>query len=187
LRKCARSTVGQHRAACRGSAVLLEDDAVTAETVLDDARHAGRKAVWVVEEDIGIELPVRVGWDCDILVELTTCIVVGSQCVSNKCFIVRIASERSYAKLCAVSAGSMPAGGGALTEHSVDDNVTASSDIFGVRGRRRRRTRVNGARRCLNARRRARRDVCGGFLVGGNASYRIHREGACRKVARGWG
>lgn len=111
---------------------MLEDHAVIAETVLDNASYTNGKAGRVVDKDIGIELPVRVGWDSDVLVKLTTRVVVGSQCILDKCFVVRVASERSYAELCAKGAGSMPAGGGALVEVSVDDNVTASRDIFCV-------------------------------------------------------
>ena len=111
---------------------MLENHAVIAETVLDNARHASRKASRVVDKNISTEIPGRIGWDCDILVELTSRIVVGSQCILDKCFVVRIASERSYAELGAKSAGSMPASGGALVEVSVDDNVTASRDIFRV-------------------------------------------------------
>ena len=56
---------------------MLEDDAVTTETVLDNTSCANRKAARVVDEHINIELPGRIGWDSDILVELTAGVVVG--------------------------------------------------------------------------------------------------------------
>ena len=56
---------------------MLENDAVTTETVLDNASCANGKAARVVDKDISIELPGRIGWDSDILVELTTGVVVG--------------------------------------------------------------------------------------------------------------
>jgi hypothetical protein len=93
LRKYARSSVRQNSTARRSDTVLLENDAITAETVLDNTGHAGRKATWVVEEDINAKLPSRVGWDGDVLIELTARVVIGSQCVLDESLVVRIASE----------------------------------------------------------------------------------------------
>lgn len=133
----ARSSVGKNSTAGGDGTILLKDDAVTTQTVLDYARNSSRKSAWVVEVDIGVKLPGRVGWNANVLVELTTCVVVGGQCILDKCFVVRVASERSYRELGTVCTSSVPSVGGTPVEVAVCDDVASSGS--GVRVGRRRR------------------------------------------------